>query len=299
MIYTVTLNPALDYVMDVGEVKKGETNRSLSESISFGGKGINVSVILKELGVSSTALGFVAGFTGDKLVTELDKTGINTDFVYLESGMTRINVKLRSDEITEINAGGPEITDGDMLRLIKKLECISNGDTLVLSGSVPKSAPQDIYEKMIGAVSDRAVRLVVDASGKLLLNCLKHRPWLIKPNKSELEELVGRTLTSEDEIVTAAKELQVVGAMNVLVTLGGDGAVLVCENGETFFRKAFKITPKNTVGSGDSTVAGYIVGAEKGGEYALKLASACGAATAASDGLATPKEILSLMQKNC
>ena len=295
MIYTVTLNPALDYVMSVSEIEKGETNRSTGELIRFGGKGINVSFVLKELGEESTALGFIAGFTGDKLAYEVENSGVRASFTRLGSGMTRINVKLKSDCITEVNADGPEITEEDTKRLLSALSLIMDGDTLVLSGSVPKKAPHDIYERILAEVSDRAVRTVVDTSGSRLIKCLPSHPWLVKPNKSELEELVGGTLISDEDIAKAARELQRQGAKNVLVSLGEEGAMLVTEEGEVLRQSAFEITPVNTVGAGDSAVAGYIVGIKDGYEAALRLACAAGAAAAASDGLATKKAIEKLL----
>lgn len=295
MIYTVTFNPALDYSMHIGELKFGETNRSITEEITIGGKGINVSYILNQFDLPNIALGFVAGFTGEKLVSLAKEMGINNDFIVLKEGNTRINVKLKGTNETEINAKGPTI-DSDSLELFfKKLDMLKDGDTLVLSGSVSGGLPNDIYEQILIKIKDKDIRICVDATGDLLKNTLKFSPFVIKPNIAELEELVGKKLESFEEIVLAAKTLQSLGAKNVLVSMGKDGAVLVDYDGNTHFEKAKSIMPINTVGAGDSMLAGFICGYEKGYDYALKLGNACGGATASSIALATKKEILSLM----
>lgn len=295
MIYTVTFNPALDYYMDTDILSLGETNRSKGERIAFGGKGINVSYVLRQLGFDSVALGFVGGFTGDALLEKLTACGINCNFVRLKKGDTRINVKLKADTITEINAQGPEISDEDLSKLFSIIEEIKSNDILVLSGSAPVSLPCDIYEQILRITSAKNIRAVVDASGKLLLNCLKYNPFLIKPNLAELEEICGRSLCSDDEIFNAAKSLQECGALNVLVSLGGDGACLLDETGKFQRITAHKIKPINTVGAGDSMVAGFVAGCDKGYDYALKLANAAGGATAASTALATIEQINSLL----
>lgn len=295
MIYTVTLNPALDYCVYTDNLVMGKTNRSNKESIFFGGKGINVSRVLCELDEKNTALGFVAGFTGDALCNALDSFGVKNDFIKLKSGLTRINVKLKADVETEINAQGPDISTNDISRLYAKLESLTCGDTLVLAGSIPRSMPKDIYEKILSRLYGRGIRFVVDASGELLKNTLKYNPWLIKPNKDELEEICKRNLSSTDDIVRAAKELQQQGAVNVLVSLGKDGAVLVDEHTKVHIKQAIKGSAINTVGSGDSMVAGFIAGADRGYENALLLGTVCGAATAFSADLATKEKIDNLL----
>lgn len=295
MIYTVTFNPALDYIMHTGELKLGETNRSCKEEITIGGKGINVSYILNQFDMPNIALGFVAGFTGEKLKNLANEMGIKNEFIALKEGNTRINVKLKGVNETEINGKGPIIDSDSLAQFFKQLGMLENGDTLVLSGSVPGSLPTDIYEQILTEVKIKDIRICVDATGDLLKNTLKFKPFVIKPNVSELEELVGKKLESLEEIICAAKTLQNLGAKNVLVSMGKDGAVLVDSEGNTYFEKAKNITPVNTVGAGDSMLAGFIVGIEKSYEYALKLGNACGGATAASVTLATKDEILSLM----
>ena len=234
MIYTVTFNPALDYVMYTGTLINGKTNRSRCEELYFGGKGINVSYVLSQLGVSTTALGFVAGFTGDALEAAVKDWGIKTDFVHLANGLTRINVKLKGECETEINAQGPSIDKDALDALFLKLDVIKNGDTLVLAGSVPSSLPSDIYESILKRLSGRGVRFVVDATGKLLENTLQFKPFLIKPNIDELCEVLNIKIETEEELIAAAKRLQEKGAQNVLVSLGGDGAVLLADDGKIY-----------------------------------------------------------------
>ncbi len=296
MIYTLTLNPCLDYVMECENVLFGETNRSKRESITFGGKGINVSCVLKELGVPSTALGFIGGFTGEELENQVKNMGIACDFIPVKSGNTRINVKIKGKNITEINAAGFTVSNKDLQRLYEKLQGLESGDTLVIGGSAPKGSPDSIYEDICSMLSKKRVRLVVDTTGKKLLNCLKFRPFLIKPNKAELCELLDCVLDSENGIVNGAKQLQKLGAVNVLVSMGAEGAILADENGNVHIVKAHKITPVNTVGAGDSVVAGFLAGFEKGYEYALKMGNACGAATAMRSVLASLDDIQKLMQ---
>ncbi len=297
MIYTLTLNPCLDYVMDCEKVLYGETNRSKSESITFGGKGINVSFVLKELGLTSTALGFVGGFTGDELERQVKNLGLETDFVHVSGGNTRINVKVRGKAITEINASGFTVTDDDLKKLYNKLQSLTDGDTLVMGGSAPKGSPDSIYEDICSFVSQKGVHLVVDTTGQKLLNCLKYKPFLIKPNKAELCELLDCTVNSDDEVINAARQLKTMGAVNVLVSMGAQGALLLDENGNVQKIPAHKITPVNTVGAGDSMVAGFLAGAEEGYEYALKLGNVCGAATAMRENLANKSDIQKLMQE--
>lgn len=297
MIYTVTFNPALDYIVRLPHLEAGETNRSQSEALYFGGKGINVSQVLKELGVENTALGFIAGFTGEALAESLQSKGVHADFIRLSEGLTRINVKLKAEKETEINAGGPPVSEEALEALFKKLSALMEGDTLVLAGSVPSSMPKDIYEQILAMLFGKGIRCVVDATGALLLNVLKYKPFLIKPNLRELEELVGRALKDRSAIACAAKELQEKGAVNVLVSLGKDGALLLDESGIVHERKAVGGKPINTVGAGDSMVAGFLAGLAEGYGYALKLGSAAGGATACSEDLATAAKIQELMKE--
>lgn len=297
MIYTVTLNPALDYVMQVTDLKTGETNRSETEEIQFGGKGINVSVMLSCLGQQTVALGFVAGFTGDLLETLVQATGVDTDFIRLPAGQTRINVKLKEKQETEINAGGPHIAPASFESLCEKLRCLQDGDTLVLAGSIPKSLPQNAYQTLIDCVKNKAVRLVVDATGDMLLSTLCYHPFLIKPNFAELQELWGRPLFTTADIEQAASFLQQKGAKNVLVSLGGDGALLLDETGTTHRVSAPKGRVKNSVGAGDSMVAGFLTGVKDGYENGLKWGVAAGSATAFRCGLATGADVKRLLQQ--
>lgn len=297
MVYTVTFNPAIDYVVHTGEMKLGATNRSEREEMYFGGKGINVSIVLRELGINSKAFGFTAGFTGEAIEKGLADVGIDTDFVRLEKGNSRINVKIKASEETELNGQGPDIDDKAISALFEKLDKLSDGDTLVLAGSIPSSLPADIYERILERLSDRNIRAVVDATKDLLLNVLKYKPFLIKPNNHELGEMFGVTLNSDEEIETYARKLQEMGAVNVLVSMAGDGAILIDEYGKMHRCGVCKGVVKNSVGAGDSMVAGFIAGVLNGDyEYALKLGTAAGGATAFSDGLATKEEITELVK---
>lgn len=297
MIYTVTFNPAVDLVVHADEVKIGLTNRSKSEEIYFGGKGINVSLVLKELGIRSRALGFVAGFTGAAIENSLVERGIDADFVHLEKGFSRINVKIKSGEETELNGLGPKIPEKSLQELLEKLDKIEDGDTLVLAGSIPADLPENIYEKILERLSGRKIRAVVDATKKLLLNVLKYKPFLVKPNEHELGEMFGVELKTVDEIIEHARKLKEMGASNVLVSRAGNGAVLLDEHGKTHICGACKVTVKNSVGAGDSMVAGFIAGCEKDYDYALKLGTAAGGATAFSEGLAEMDEIFALLKQ--
>ena len=290
MIYTVTFNPALDYIMSTGEINIGKTNRSKSEEIVYGGKGINVSVMLSNLGAENTAIAFAAGFTGKELERALKEKNINTEFIYLEKGMTRINLKLPYID-TEINAAGPEIDEKALTAFFIKLESLKEKDILVLAGSIPKSLPQNIYERIMEKLQHKNVKTVVDAEGELLTNTLKYKPFLIKPNIHELEGIFKKALTNENEVLTAAKELQKMGALNVLVSMGGEGAYLLTENGESYYKAAHKIEVKSAVGAGDSMVAGFIKGMENSYEYALALGTAAGAATASVNGIAEKEDV--------
>lgn len=296
MVYTVTFNPAVDYIVHTKQLIAGATNRSDSEEIYFGGKGINVSIVLSELGIKSKALGFVAGFTGEAIENGVAEKGIDADFVHLNEGFSRINVKIKSGEETELNGQGPKITDEAIRELYAKLDEIQDGDTLVLAGSIPSSLPADIYERILERLSGKKIRAVVDATKDLLLNVLKYRPFLIKPNNFELGEIFGVEMKSTEDIVKYAGKLKEMGAQNVLVSMAGDGAVLLDENGKTHVCGVCSGKVKNSVGAGDSMVAGFVAGCEKGDyEYALKLGTASGGATAFSEGLAEKDRIYELL----
>ena len=298
MIYTVTFNPAIDYVVRTEEMKVGVVNRTESEEIYFGGKGLNVSIILNELGIKSEALGFVAGFTGEAIENGMAKDGIKTDFIHLDNGFSRINVKIRSSFETEINGQGPEISEENIEELFKKLNKIQDGDTIVLAGSIPASLPSDIYERILEYLKNKKIRAIVDATGDLLMNVLKYKPFLIKPNKFELEEIFGVELKTAEDVSEYALKLKEMGAVNVLVSMAGDGAILADENGKIHACGVCSGTVKNSVGAGDSMVAGFIAGCEKESyEYALKLGTAAGGATAFSDGLAKKDLIYSLLEQ--
>lgn len=288
MIYTVTFNPALDYVVHVDQLEKDAVNRSHDEKIYYGGKGINVSIVLKNLGVASKALGFIAGFTGKAIEDGVKAMGIQTDFISLREGMSRINVKIKSDEETEINGQGPHVMPDELEALYKKLEVIASGDVLILAGTIPATLPNNIYEIIMDQLSSRGVHIVVDATKDLLMNVLKYQPFLIKPNNHELGELFGKKLETADEMIIHAKKLQLMGARNVLISMAGDGAILVTETEEVYKIGVPKGKVKNSVGAGDSMVAGFVASYLKNHDYeeALKFATATGSATAFSDGLA-------------
>ena len=298
MIYTVTLNPSIDYIVRLDELKTGITNRTTSEEYYIGGKGINVSCVLAELGIKSTALGFVAGFTGEAIEKGLKNPKITADFITLKSGISRINIKIKAGEETEINCQGPHIAEEELLNLFDKIDNIQSGDTLIIAGNIPNTLPDDVYERIIEKLDGKDVRIVVDATKKLLVNSLKYKPFLIKPNRQELSEIFDTTVKTESDVVKYAQELQKMGAKNVLVSLGGDGALLVDEFGKVHKEgviKGHKVL--NTVGSGDSMVAGFVAGCIDKNDYAyaLKLGSACGNATAFLNGLATKDKIDELL----
>ena len=296
MVYTVTFNPAIDYVVHTAEMRLGEVNRSSSEEMYFGGKGINVSIVLNELGTPSIALGFTAGFTGEAIENGIKAMGIKSDFVRLKTGNSRINVKIKAGEETELNGQGPHIDDEALEALFVKLDKLSDGDTLVLAGSIPSSLPSDIYERIMQRLSDRKIRTVVDATNHLLLNVRKYKPFLIKPNNHELGEMFGVTLSEDEEIERYARKLKDMGAINVLISMAGDGAMLIDENGKCHRCGVCKGKVRNSVGAGDSMVAGFLTGAQNGDyEYALKLGTAAGGATAFSDGLAVKTKIEELL----
>lgn len=298
MIYTVTFNPAIDYVVSIDNIKTGSVNRLDSEQIFFGGKGINISLVLKELGVKSTALGFVAGFTGEAIEKGLRETGIDTDFVHLEAGNSRINVKIRSGEETELNGNGPDISESAVSELFDRLSKLENGDTIILAGSVPKSLQRDIYERIIRFLSDKEIRVVADAENELLLNVLKYRPFLIKPNVHELADIFGKTPETDDEIIHYAQKLKEMGAQNVLVSMAEAGAILLDSNNSVHRSGVCSGIVRNSVGSGDSMIAGFLAGiSQENYNYALKLGTAAGGATAFSDGLAVGEEIQRLMKQ--
>lgn len=298
MIYTVTFNPAIDYIVHTGTMQVGQVNRSQGEELYFGGKGINVSFVLHELGLPSKALGFVAGFTGAAIEAGIQEQGIATDFVHLDSGFSRINVKIKSGEETELNGQGPDISEAAVAELFEKLNQLQDGDILILAGSIPNTMPADSYEKILAHLSDQKIKVVVDATKDLLLNVLPYHPFLIKPNNHELGELFGVTLHSIEEIATYAKKLQEMGAQNVLISMAGDGALLIDETGKQHVCGVCKGTVKNSVGAGDSMVAGFVAGSMHGDyEAALKLGTAAGGATAFSEGLAQRAEIERLLQQ--
>lgn len=298
MIYTVTFNPALDYVIGVEELRLGEVNRTNKEAVYYGGKGINVSVVLKTLGMESVALGFVAGFTGAEIEQGVKAQGVQADFIQLKEGMSRINIKIKSQEETEINGQGPKISDEELNQLFDKLDQMVEGDILVLAGSIPNTLPDDIYEEIMARIQDKQIRIVVDATNDLLRNVLKYHPFLIKPNNHELGEMFGVTLQTEEEIVVYAKKLQEMGAQNVLISMAGDGAILVDEQGDCHRIGVPKGTVLNSVGAGDSMVAGFLAGYLATNDYkeALKMGTATGSATAFSEGLA-PQELIETLLK--
>ena len=264
MVYTVTFNPAIDYVVHTGAMQLGAVNRSSSEEMYFGGKGINVSIVLKELGIASRALGFTAGVTGEAIENGMRAKGIESDFVRLKSGNSRINVKIKAEEETELNGHGPDIDDDALAQLFAKLDALKDGDTLVLAGSIPGSLPPDIYERIMQRLSDRKIKTVVDATKDLLLNVLKYKPFLIKPNNFELGEMFGAELKTDAEIEQYARKLQEMGAVNVLISMAGDGAMLIDEQGSCHRCGVCRGKVKNSVGAGDSMVAGFVAGSMNG-----------------------------------
>ena len=299
MIYTVTFNPAIDYIVRMDKpLDPGMTNRSASEDCFFGGKGINVSTVLKNLGIENTALGFAAGFTGKAIVDSLIEKGIEEDFIMLNEGISRINVKIKSDEETEINAQGPNISDEAYEELLNKLDKLQKDDVLILAGSIPSSLPDDVYEIILERLYDKGVTIVVDATKDLLMNVLRFKPFLIKPNNHELGEMFGTVLKTDDEIEEYAKKLQEMGARNVLISMAGDGAMLITEDGQRFRVGVPKGSVKNSVGAGDSMVAGFVAGYMKTRDYqvALNMGTAAGSATAFSDDLATGDLINSIYE---
>ena len=317
MIYTVTFNPAIDYCIGVENLQPGMTNRTVSEQLFPGGKGLNVSTILNHLGMDNIALGFIAGFTGEQIKRSFEAMGGKSDFIELEEGLSRINVKIKSferkqgsivDETvnktagatmdrdvreTEINGAGPVIDSGALSQLMDKLDTLADGDILILAGSIPASLPDSLYSDVMKMLSDKNVLIVVDAAKDLLLNVIPCKPFLVKPNSHELGEIFGVTLKTREEVVSYARKLQEKGARNILVSMAGEGAVLITETGDVLMREAPKGTVKNSVGAGDSMVAGFIAGWCEKQDYAhaFKMGLASGSASAFSEGLATKAEI--------
>lgn len=293
MICTVTFNPSLDYIVSVEDFKLGLTNRTDSEKILPGGKGINVSIVLKNLGIESTALGFMAGFTGTEIERMLRTMGVTSDFIRIEEGMSRINVKLKSIDGTEINGSGPEISRDKVEKLIEKLTTLKAGDVLVLAGSIPSTMPDDIYKVIMEKLAEKGVMIVVDATRDLLVNVLGYHPFLIKPNNHELGEIFQTSINTRESVVPYARKLQEMGAVNVLVSMAGEGAVLVAENGKVYEAEAPQGTLVNGVGAGDSMVAGFLAGwlTKQDYEYAFHMGIAAGSASAFSENLATKEEI--------
>lgn len=299
MVYTVTFNPSLDYVVQVPDFKADAVNRASSEHVYAGGKGNNVAVVISALGLKSRALGFRAGFTGTAMEQMLLEYGCDTDFIPLDEGMTRINVKVKSGEEFEINGQGPAIPEEKIGQLYEKLDALEQEDVLVLSGSIPDTMPSDIYERIMARLDVKGVRICVDATKELLLKVLKYHPFLIKPNNHELGEMFGTVLESDAQIIEYAKKLQDMGARNVLVSMAGDGAILVAENGEVQKRLPPEGTVVNSVGAGDSMVAGFLAGYLTEGSYenALKLGTAAGSATAFTSWLAGREDIEALLER--
>ena len=296
MIYTVTFNPSLDYIASCDDFVLGKTNRTSKEIMLPGGKGINVSIVLRNLGIENTALGFLAGFTGDEIKRLIEKDGIKNEMIFVENGFSRINVKLRSNEESELNGMGPLIDKKSIEKLFNKFDEIKNGDTLVLAGSIPSCMSQTMYSDILEYLKDRNINVVVDATKDLLMNVLSYKPFLIKPNNHELGELFNIDISSKEDAITYAKKLQEKGARNVLVSMAKDGAILVDENGEVYKGEAPNGKVKNSVGAGDSMVAGFLYGYHKFNSYneAFKYGVACGSASAFSENLATFSEIENL-----
>lgn len=300
MIYTVTFNPSLDYVVNVPSFETGKVNRTTTEIIFPGGKGINVSIVLNNLGIKNKALGFNAGFTGDTLIELLNERGVETEFIKIDSEMTRINVKLRAQMETEINAQGPEITEEHLQEFYDKLDELKSGDYLVLAGSIPASISKSIYKDITKKVKDKDINVVVDATNELMLNVLPYKPFLIKPNMHELGDLFGVTINDREDVIEYAQKLKDMGACNVLVSMAGDGAILLADDDKIYEADAPKGEVKNSVGSGDSMVAGFIASymEHKDYEKAFKMGVCTGSASAFSDGLATKEEVMKLIKDN-
>ncbi|MGL4799192.1 MAG: 1-phosphofructokinase [Cellulosilyticaceae bacterium] len=299
MISTVTLNPSIDYMIQVENLQLDAVNRCKNEAMFPGGKGINVSIVLNNLGIKSQALGFVAGFTGKEITRLVESKGVRADFIALEEGQSRINVKIKSNEETEINGNGPHISETQIKALYDQIHTLQQGDVLVLAGSIPNTVPASIYKDIMTSLKDKGIEIVVDATKELLMNVLPMGPFLIKPNHHELGELFGVKITTQDEVVVYAKKLQEIGARNVLISMAGDGAVLVTEDGCEMRHGGLRGTVKNSVGAGDSMVAGFVAGytLHKNYKEAFKMGIATGSASAFSEDLATKEEVEALLTK--
>lgn len=293
MIYTLTLNPALDYVVNVDEFKEGLVNRTKSEEILYGGKGINTSVVLTNIGVENTALGFVGGYIGKEFERLLNKDDVKTDFIYLNNGNTRINVKIKGINETDINAKGPDVSKSEIDSLFEKIQLLKDGDYITLAGSIPSSVPGEIYVKIARMLKDRNINLVVDAEKELLTDVLQYNPFLIKPNHHELGDIFGKKFSSEEEITSAGKELQKMGARNIFISMAGDGGIFIAEDGKTYYSPAPQGKVVNSTGAGDSLVAGFLAGFLQTNDYkkAFVYGLCAGSASAFSERLATKKEI--------
>ena len=299
MVYTVTFNPSLDYIVSVDDFKLGMTNRTDTELMLPGGKGINVSIVLNNLGYDTTALGFIAGFTGTEIARSVEAFGVRTDFIRISEGFSRINMKIKNIDGTEVNGQGPTITE-EMIDVLKnKLNELTSGDVLVLAGSIPKTVSDSIYRDICRELEQKNILIAVDATSDLLMNVLEYRPFLIKPNHHELGEIFGVELKTRDEVVPYARKLQEKGARNVLVSMGGQGAVLVAEDGSIYKASAPEGTLHNSVGAGDSMVAGFIAGWLDRNNYedAFKTGVATGSASAFSENLATKDEVTEVLKK--
>ncbi len=299
MIYTLTANPSLDYIVDVADFKIGSVNRTTNETIFPGGKGINVSIVLQNLGIANKALGFTAGFTGTEIESLLQKKGVTTDFIRVQNGFSRINVKLRSGKESEINGIGPAIQKSDVDELLKKLDVLQADDTLVLAGSIPSVLPQTFYSDIMAYLAARNVRFVVDATRDLLKKSLEYKPFMVKPNNHELGEIFGVELTTREQVIPYALKFKEMGAQNVLVSMAAKGAVLAAADGTVYQGDAPECVLVNSVGAGDSMVAGFIAGYEQTGSYkeALKMGLCTGTASAASEELATKEAVEKIKQE--
>lgn len=299
MIYTVTFNPSLDYIVKVDNFTVGMVNRSEEETIFPGGKGINVSIVLNNLGIKSEVLGFIAGFTGEEIKNKVEEMGCTTNLIKLKDGLSRINVKLKGKVESEINGGGPNIDEKSLNNLFEKLGELEKGDILVLAGSIPRSLPEDIYEKIMEKLQDKDIKIVVDATNDLLVNVLKYKPFLIKPNNHELGEIFNVVLKTDEEIIEYARKLQEKGAQNVLISMAGDGAILIDSNGKSYKSGVPKGKVKNSVGAGDSMVAGFIAGYLNTNNLynAFKMGIATGSASAFSEKLANKEEVMKLLKE--
>ncbi len=299
MIYTITFNPALDYIVSVPEFQMGMTNRTDTEKMMAGGKGINVSVVLKNLGYESTALGFIAGFTGEEIKRQLQDQGCKSAFIVLPEGISRINVKLKDVDGMEINAAGPGIDKDSLDKLMKQLDDLVKGDVLIMAGSIPRSLPDTIYSDIMKRLQEKGVLFVVDATKDLLVEALTYKPFLVKPNHHELGEIFGVKLENREDVIPYAKKLQEMGAVNVLVSMSGKGAVLMAADGKVYESPAPEGKLVNAVGAGDSMVAGFLAGYFENGEYekAFRMGLAAGSASAFSENLATKAEVEALLRQ--